>query len=61
MPEGQKVIIKGKAYRKTLSEDMARHYAEDEGIPFDSTKVYNEIAVVAEGVKIEKSSAVKTL
>lgn len=48
----RKTILEGVAVRETLSEDKARHYAEDAGVPFDSTKTYTEISFVADGVLI---------
>jgi hypothetical protein len=50
---GKKTIIRGVATKTTLSEESARHYAEDAGVAYDSTRTYTEIAFVADGVLIE--------
>ncbi len=48
--QGRDVIISGVATKSVLSEDMAKHYAEDAGTEYDSIKTYKEIAFVADGV-----------
>lgn len=50
---GQEVVIHGTATVKTLSEAMARHYAEDAGQLYDSTRL-RELSVVATGVVVIK-------
>ncbi|MFY0685717.1 MAG: DUF4920 domain-containing protein [Cyclobacteriaceae bacterium] len=52
---GKEVIVEGVIRKDVLSEKMARHYAEDAGEAFDSTKVYNEFAFVANGVLVSKN------
>lgn len=52
---GQEVIVKGVASKSKLSKKMAKHYAEDAGKPYDSTVTHFEIAMMADGVLVEKS------
>ncbi|MEP0366294.1 MAG: DUF4920 domain-containing protein [Cyclobacteriaceae bacterium] len=51
---GSSVVVEGELFKKDLSPDMARHYAEDAGEEFDSTKSYTEYALIAEGVLVAK-------
>ena len=51
---GSSVVVEGELIKKDLSPEMARHYAEDAGEEFDSTKSYTEYALIAEGVLVEK-------
>jgi hypothetical protein len=53
---GKSTIINGIAKRKVLSQDEAEHYAEDEGVAFDSTRTYIEISIVANGVLIAENT-----
>lgn len=52
----RKAILEGVAVRETLSPEKAQHYAEDAGMPYDSTKTYTEISFVADGVLIASAS-----
>lgn len=53
---GKSTIINGVAKRKILSPDEAEHFAEDEGVSYDSTRTYIEISVVANGVLIAENA-----
>lgn len=52
---GQEVVVKGVAVKKELSEKMARHYAKDAGVKYDSTASHLEVFVMADGVLVEKN------
>lgn len=51
---GQKVIIEGVALKETVEEDVAKHYAEDEGVEYDES-MRDAITFVAHGVLIKSS------
>lgn len=51
---GRNVIVNGKVSRTTLSEEAAKHYAEDAGQSYDPSKSYIEYAFVADGVLVSQ-------
>ncbi len=51
---GREVVVEGVAIANALSEDEARHFAEDAGKPFDPSMM-KEISIVANGVLIKKA------
>ena len=50
---GSEVIIEGIANKEVLSEDMAKHYAEDGGVEYDES-MRNAITFVAHGVLVKE-------
>lgn len=53
---GREIIIEGVARNTILEPDVAKHYAEDAGVSYDSTKTYEEIAFVAKGVLVASAA-----
>ncbi len=51
---GKEVIIQGIANKEVLSEDIAKHYAEDGGVAYDES-MRNAITFVAHGVLVKES------
>lgn len=51
---GREVVVEGVAIANVLSEDEARHFAEDAGKPYDPSML-KEISIVANGVLIRKA------
>ena len=51
---GRNVIVNGKVSKTTLSEEAAKHYAEDAGQSYDPSKSYIEYAFVADGVLVSQ-------
>ena len=49
---GSEVIIEGVANKEVISEDMAKHYAEDGGVEYDES-MRQSITFVAHGVLVE--------
>lgn len=49
---GSEVIIEGVASKEVLSEDVAKHYAEDGGKEYDES-MRNTISFVADGVLVK--------
>ncbi|MEO1256769.1 MAG: DUF4920 domain-containing protein, partial [Bacteroidota bacterium] len=50
---GSEVIIEGVASTELLSEDVARHYAEDGGVEYNES-MRNAITFVAHGVLVKE-------
>ncbi len=50
---GREIILEGSASAVQLSEEEARHYAEDSGKAFDSSSV-KEISFVADGLLVKE-------
>jgi hypothetical protein len=53
---GRQIVIEGVAKNTVLEPDVAKHYAEDAGQPYDSTKTYEEIAFIAQGVLVASAA-----
>ncbi|MEM6735811.1 MAG: DUF4920 domain-containing protein [Bacteroidota bacterium] len=51
---GNEVIIKGTASKELLEEDLAKHYANDSGAPYDTT-MRSVITFIADGILVSKS------
>jgi hypothetical protein len=51
---GRDVIVQGIVSKTTLSEEAAKHYAEDAGQAYDPQKEYVEYAFEAEGVLVSQ-------
>jgi len=51
---GKKVIVEGEASRELLDEDLAKHFAEDEGVEYNES-MRSTISFVAHGVLIAKN------
>lgn len=51
---GRDVIVRGVVSKTTLSEEAAKHYAEDAGQTYDPNKEYIEYAFEADGVLVSQ-------
>lgn len=51
---GKEVVIEGEAFKEVLDEEVAQHYADDEGKEYDDSMRYT-ISFVAHGVLVAKS------
>ena len=52
---GRNSIVSGTLSEIILTDEEARHFAEDEGKEYDPEKTYEEYAFIASGVLIEKT------
>jgi len=51
---GKKVIIEGEASKELLDEDLAKHFADDEGVEYKES-MRSTVSFVAHGVLIAKN------